>query len=80
MGRKAIPLACAGQMEERDGFSRAHVQYIGTGGENANLRGPFRPDSEQAAADLTIYKYFPLSQRFCRSCVLVGSGWGPLGP
>ena len=52
MGRKAIPLACAGQVEERDGFSRAHVQYIGTGGENANLRGPFRPDSEQAAADL----------------------------
>ena len=52
MGRKAIPLTCAGQVEEKDGVFRAHVQYVSTAGENAHLQGPRRFDPDQAANDL----------------------------
>ena len=52
MGRKVIPLASAGQVEEKDGVVRAHVQYVSNAGERADLRGPCRPELEQAAADL----------------------------
>jgi len=52
MGRKAIPLTSAGQVEEKDGVFRAHVQYMSTAGEKADLRGPSRLEPEQAANDL----------------------------
>jgi hypothetical protein len=39
-------------VKEKDGVFRAHVQYVSTAGENADLCGPCRPDLEKAAADL----------------------------
>ena len=38
--------------EGKDGVFRAHVQYVSTAGENANIYSPCRPDLEKAAADL----------------------------
>ena len=52
MGRKATVLAQAGQVAEKDGGYRAHVQYTGSEGQNAQLTGPRRLERDQASADL----------------------------
>ena len=52
MSGMAHALAKAGAVEERDGSFRAHVQYRGEDGRNANLYGPRRVARTEAKGDL----------------------------
>ena len=49
---QVAPFANAGKVTEVDQCFRAHVQYRGSDGQNANLQGPRRFDPDQAAAVL----------------------------